>query len=111
MHDGDVNSKSSEVRFDDGQIISGSTLQVRFNDALYLMARDLSALMKVSTTINAIRGVEELQKTLLELLFEVVPAERGAILLTDAGPEGDENGVRFGFWTGPKARPGCNRSG
>jgi len=47
------------------------------------MARDLSALMKVSTTINAIRGVEDLQKTLLELVFEVVPAQRGAILLTD----------------------------
>ena len=89
MHDGAVDSKSSEVRFDDAQIVSGSTLQVRFNDALYLMARDLSALMKVSTTINAIRGVEELQQTLLELLFEVVPAERGAILLTDPGPQGD----------------------
>ena len=83
MHDGDVAAKSSEIEFDDRQIFSGSTLQVRFNDALYLMARDLSALMKVSTTINAIRGVEELQKTLLELLFEVVPAERGAILLID----------------------------
>lgn len=89
-HDGDLNSKSSEVHFDDGRIISGSTLQVRFNDALYLMARDLSALMKVSTTINAIRGVEDLQKTLLELLFEVVPAERGAILLIDSSPQGDE---------------------
>jgi Nif-specific regulatory protein len=89
MHDGDIQSKSSEVRFDDAQLVSGSTLQVRFNDALYLMARDLSALMKVSTTINAIRGVEELQKTLLELLFEVVPAERGAILLTEPGPHGD----------------------
>ena len=88
-HDGDIQSQSSEVRFDDAQIVSGSTLQFRFNDALYLMARDLSALMKVSTTINAIRGVEELQKTLLELLFEVVPAERGAILLTDPGPQGD----------------------
>lgn len=85
MHDGDVDSKSSEVRFDEGHIVSGSTLQVRFNDALYLMARDLSALMKVSTTINAVRGVEELQKTLLELLFEVVPAERGVILLTAPG--------------------------
>ena len=85
MHDGDVDSKSSEVRFDEGHIVSGSTLQVGFNDALYLMARDLSALMKVSTTINAIRGVEELQQTLLELLFEVVPAERGAILLTAPG--------------------------
>jgi len=90
MHDGDSKSKSSEVQFHDEQVVSGSTLQVRFNDALYLMARDLSALMKVSTTINAIRGVEELQKTLLELLFEVVPAERGAILLTDGKVEGSD---------------------
>jgi Nif-specific regulatory protein len=107
-HEGDVNSKSSEVRFDDGQIISGSTLQVRFNDALYLMARDLSALMKVSTTINAIRGVEELQKTLLELLFEVVPAERGAILLIDPSPQGDEK--EFGSVFGLDRRRGQDES-
>jgi len=83
LNDGDVSAKSNEVEFGDDQVVSGSTLQVRFNDAVYLMARDLSALMKVSTTINAIRGVDELQKTLLELLFEVVPAERGVVLLTD----------------------------
>ncbi len=86
MHEGAQRRSSSDVQLDDGKIVSGSTLQVRFNDALYLMARDLSALMKVSTTINAIRGVEELQKTLLELLFEVVPAERGAIFLADHIP-------------------------
>jgi two-component system, NtrC family, response regulator HydG len=90
MHEGDVVSKSSQVHLDDDNILSGSTLQVRFNDALYLMARDLSALMKVSTTINAIRGVEELQKTLLELLFEVVPAERGAIFLADSSSPGED---------------------
>ncbi len=73
---------SNEVKLDDSQI-SGSTLQLRFNDAVFLMARDLSALMKVSTTINALRGVDEIQKTVLELLFEVVPAERGVVLLTD----------------------------
>lgn len=86
MHEGDLQQRSSDVQMDDGKIVSGSTLQVRFNDALYLMARDLSALMKVSTTINAIRGVEQLQKTLLELLFEVVPAERGAIFLAETIP-------------------------
>ena len=91
MHDGEVDPKASEVHFEEGQLVSGSTLQIRFNDALYLMARDLSALMKVSTTVNAIRGVEELQKTLLELLFEVVPAERGAILLMDPGPRSEEH--------------------
>ena len=86
LHEGDVPSKSSQVELEDRQFISGSTMQVRFDDALFLMARDLSALMKVSTTINAIRGLEELQKKLLELLFEVVPAEQGAILLSAAEP-------------------------
>jgi Nif-specific regulatory protein len=95
MHDGEVEPKSSEVEFDEQHVLSGSTLQVRFNDALYLMARDLSALMKVSTTINAIRGMDPLQKTLLELLFEVVPAQRGAILLTDAHSEGTTEGTQF----------------
>jgi Nif-specific regulatory protein len=88
-HEADMNS-SSEVHFEEGQVITGSTLQFKFNDALYVMARDLSALMKISTTINAIRGLEKLQKTLLDLLFEVVPAERGVVLLTGAGAEGDE---------------------
>jgi Nif-specific regulatory protein len=86
LHEGDVPSSSGQVVLEDRQFVSGSTIQVRFDDALYLMARDLSALMKVSTTINAIRGVEELQKKLLELLFEVVPAEHGAILLVDGEP-------------------------
>src|ERR1044071_3268723 len=46
-HDGEVTSKSSDVRLDEAHVVSGSTLQIRFDDALYLMARDLSALMKV----------------------------------------------------------------
>lgn len=108
MHDGEVASKSSEIHFDDGQIVNGSTLQVRFNDALYLMARDLSALMKVSTTINAIRSMEEIQKTLLELLFEVVPAERGAILLTDRY-SGDEQ-IPFASVFGLDRRRGPDES-
>src|SRR6266700_3085762 len=89
LHEGDVPSKSTQVELEDKHVISGSTIQVGFNDALYLMARDLSALMKVSTTINAIRGLEELQHKLLELLFEVIPAERGAILLANGEPWGE----------------------
>jgi Nif-specific regulatory protein len=82
LQESDTAASATSVQFDDTPNVSGSTLQIKFNDALYLMARDLSALMKISTTVNAIRGVEELRKTLLELLFEVVPAERGAVLLT-----------------------------
>jgi transcriptional regulator with GAF, ATPase, and Fis domain len=84
-HDGEATSKSSDVRLDAAHVVSGSTIQIRFDDAMYLMARDLSALMKVSTTINSIRGLDDLLERLLELLFEVVPAQRGAILLTNEG--------------------------
>lgn len=85
LFEGDESSKSSQIELDERQVLSGSTVQIRFDDALYLMARDLSALMKVGTTINAIRGLEELQERLLMLLFEVVPAQRGAILLATEG--------------------------
>ena len=90
-HDGDIATQSGEVQFDDSKSVSGSTVRFRFNDAMYLMARDLAALIKVSTTINAIRGLVELQKKLLELMFEVVPAKHAAILLTDSSEkEGEE---------------------
>jgi Nif-specific regulatory protein len=84
-HEGEATSKSSDVRLDEAQVASGSTVQIRFDDAVYLMARDLSVLLKVSTTINSIRGLDDLLERLLELLFEVVPAQRGAILLTNDG--------------------------
>jgi Nif-specific regulatory protein len=84
-HEGEPVSKSSDVTLDEAQVVSGSTLQIRFDDALYQKARDLSALMKSSTIINSIRGLDNLLERLLELLFEVVPAQRGAILLTNEG--------------------------
>jgi Nif-specific regulatory protein len=80
--DTDEPKRTSEIRFDDSEVVSGATVRMTYGDVLGLMARDLSVLMKVSTTINAIRGVEELQARLLELIFEVVPAKHGAILLT-----------------------------
>ncbi|HEV8168837.1 MAG TPA: sigma 54-interacting transcriptional regulator, partial [Pyrinomonadaceae bacterium] len=43
--------------------------------------RERNALLKISNTINSIRDCTELQLRLLELTFEAVPAERGAILL------------------------------
>ena len=47
------------------------------------MARDLNALVKISRTINSTRDPQELQRNLLECIFEVVPADFGAILLMD----------------------------
>lgn len=88
-------SKSSEVTIDEVQIVTGPTVQVRLDEAVYQMERNLGALMKVSTAINAIRGLDALLERLLELLFEVVPAQRGAILLTSG--ESFDNGFVFGL--------------
>jgi transcriptional regulator with GAF, ATPase, and Fis domain len=52
------------------------------------VARNLTALLKISRVVHAIRDLEELQAQLLDLIFEVVPAGRGAILLAEgAGQE------------------------
>jgi len=56
------------------------------------VARNLNALLKISQVVHAIRDLEELQARLLDLIFEVVPAGRGAILLAD-GPEQDFGSV------------------
>ncbi|HZD48060.1 MAG TPA: sigma 54-interacting transcriptional regulator [Silvibacterium sp.] len=45
------------------------------------MARDLAALFRISDFINSIRDRELLQRELLRLIFEVIPAENGAIAL------------------------------
>jgi two-component system response regulator HydG len=48
------------------------------------MARDLTALFGISNVINSIRDSQLLQRELLQLIFEVVPADEGAVvLLTD----------------------------
>lgn len=52
------------------------------------MARDLAALFKISNVINSIRDPQLLQRELLRLTFEVVPAEDGAVvLMTDPDEE------------------------
>ena len=86
---------SNPVHLSEQGLSAGRTVRLRVGDALYLrpqdkwsslpplgrMARDLTVLVRVSTAVNAVRGVEALQRELLQLIFEVVPAERGAILL------------------------------
>jgi transcriptional regulator with GAF, ATPase, and Fis domain len=47
------------------------------------VARNLNALLKISRIVHAIRDLNDLQVQLLDQIFEVVPAGRGAILLAD----------------------------
>ena len=46
---------------------------------------DLDALLRISR-INTIREVDLLQRELLDLLFEVIPAERGSVVLASDNP-------------------------
>ena len=84
------------VEFEDGQRTAETTV-IHPQDVVYLqpdrlqrelpatsqVARNLNALLKISRIVHAIRDLDDLQGQLLDLIFEVVPAGRGAILLAD----------------------------
>jgi Nif-specific regulatory protein len=80
---------SGEVVIDDGgeDWVSVSTVRLRVEDVVATMARDLSVLLRISTNINSLRGIEAIQRELLRMIFEAIPAERGAILLLSRAPD------------------------
>ncbi|MBD0373387.1 MAG: sigma 54-interacting transcriptional regulator [Pyrinomonadaceae bacterium] len=109
LHEGDTPKPGTPVVVSDAMFISTrSTIRMKSEDSLLLqpdklmeslpptarLSRHLNALLKISTAINSVRGLEALQRQLLELVFEVVPAERGAILLI--GDSTDEFTSIFG---------------
>jgi GAF domain-containing protein len=51
------------------------------------LGRNLNALLKISRVVHSISDLNQLQAQILELIFEVVPAERGAIPLDGKGNE------------------------
>ena len=84
------------VIFEEDDARTEVTSQLRSEDTLYLqpsqvleaaqrderVLRNLHALLKISTIINSIRDQAALQQKLMEMIFEVVPAEQSAILLS-----------------------------
>jgi transcriptional regulator with GAF, ATPase, and Fis domain len=105
LDQGEPAPASSPVRLDESEIVSNITVQLRVDEAVYLqsekvpradrMARDLNVLLKISAEINSIRGLDALQRRLLELIFEATAAERGAVLL--AGESLEEFASTFGW--------------
>jgi len=76
------------VEMKDEGLVAGRTVEltaVPSGAPSHRAARDLGVLLKISTSINSIRGIETLERRLLESIFEVVPAERGAVLLAGRG--------------------------
>ena len=96
LEDEDLTPGPGRVEFEEAQRTAETTI-IHPKDVLYLqpdrllrelpatskVARDLNLLLKISRIVHAIRDLDELQGQLLDLIFEVVPAGRGAILLAD----------------------------
>ena len=95
---------STSVEFDKAMIrpgsttAGGSTIILRKQDARYLRdlvdirassrtLADLNALLRISKAVNSVRGLEALEKQVLESIFEVAPADRAAILLGQHGTD------------------------
>jgi transcriptional regulator with GAF, ATPase, and Fis domain len=96
VHDeDDVTQVIDGVEFDDDTSLLHSTIRLRPEDVLYLqpermleqlpvtsrLARNLNTLLKVSRVVHSVRDLEDLRNQILGLVFEVAPAERGALLL------------------------------
>jgi transcriptional regulator with GAF, ATPase, and Fis domain len=93
LHEDDEESPAGRVEYEDS--LTQATAQYLPQDVLYLqpdrilkelpgnsrVARNLNTLLNICRIVHSIRDLEELQAQILDSIFEVVPAERGAILL------------------------------
>ena len=108
LEDEDLEPAAGRVEFEEDLGTSATTI-LQPRDSVYLqperlsrelpanarLARNLNALLKISRIVHAIANLNELQEQLLELIFEVVPADRGAILLGEGeGPNFNSEFVR-----------------
>jgi transcriptional regulator with GAF, ATPase, and Fis domain len=96
-------SSSSKVQMDEEEAPNAQTVEQRGDELVNLapealaalspmerVERNLSALLRINRAIGSLRDEESLPWQLLGMIFDVIPAERGAILLMD----GDSHEVR-----------------
>jgi transcriptional regulator with GAF, ATPase, and Fis domain len=100
LHESENPDLPGQVEFEENSMVR-STIRLQPADVLYLqpdkilselpatsrLARNLNALLKISRVVHSIRDLEALQAEILKSIFEVAPAERGAILLDASDPE------------------------
>ncbi|MEP7039686.1 MAG: sigma 54-interacting transcriptional regulator [Acidobacteriota bacterium] len=72
---------SNEIHFDEDLTATQSDFVVPFRKLSDTLPTDLDVLTKIGAALNEIQNSEELQKKLLEIILEIIPAERGAIIL------------------------------
>ena len=103
------------VEFTETTELAAAPTLLRPEDALYLqpervqaalsptdrLARDLNVLLKVANGIGAIRDREALEWQLLGIVFDAVPADRGAILHFTGGGENLDSAIAWDRALGP----------
>ena len=100
LEDGEETTSGYLVRLDDSDPVSQSSKLIDSGALLHQTeqvlvefpageraARDLAALLRIATRINRLRRTHELVREILDSVFEVVPVDRGAILLTQGDKE------------------------
>ena len=117
-------SQGSKVELTETAEFSITPTLLHAEDAIYLqpdrisaelpetdrVARDLNTLLKIANGIGSIRDREALTWQLLGMVFDVVPAERGAILYFSDGPENLESAIAWDRVEGPGSPVRVSRS-
>jgi Nif-specific regulatory protein len=75
--DSDVEFEYSTIHLNSRRPLPG------FGGEVGRMARDLTAMVQISAAVNSIRNMRDLQRELLRLTFEVIPAQQGATVLLE----------------------------
>jgi transcriptional regulator with GAF, ATPase, and Fis domain len=107
-------SPSSEVRLDGEEEPDAETVELHSQELENLapealatlprierMGRNLTALLRLSRAIGSLRDEESLPWQLLGMIFDVIPAERGAILLLDEESRESRSQVAWDRVSGP----------
>jgi len=103
------------VVFEDGELNTFSTVSLRKDEVGLLqienlpdtartnrLVRDLGALVTIASRIGSIQDSESLQWQVLGMIFDVIPAERGAILLCGDATEEFASQVAWDRPAGPQ---------
>jgi Nif-specific regulatory protein len=81
---GEFVETSDKILFDKTEFrLPKTSVQIKVEEVFGAMARDLTAILRISDKINTIRSVEDLQGETLRQVLEVIPAENAAIVLID----------------------------
>jgi transcriptional regulator with GAF, ATPase, and Fis domain len=93
IEEGEDAFSGQQVRWDDSNPLTQSAKELRPEALLHTeqsliavpeherMARDLGVLLRIASRINRLRHTQELVREMLDAVFEIIPADRGAVLL------------------------------